>query len=63
MMGADTDAEFAALRDGWRAGIPPEGPVDAGDAQNLFSLLADLGGDDLTGGLTELPQGLFWQGE
>ena len=43
--------------------IPPEGPVDAGDAQSLFSLLADLGGDDLTGGLTELPQGLFWQGE
>lgn len=63
MMGADTDAEFVALRDGWRAGIPPEGPVDAGDAQSLFSLLADLGGDDLTGGLTELPQGLFWQGE
>ncbi|MDQ1900551.1 ABC transporter substrate-binding protein [Paracoccus sp. WLY502] len=63
MMEADTDAEFAALRDGWRAGIPPEGPVDAEDAQRLFSLLAELGGDDLTGGLTELPEGLFWQGE
>jgi NitT/TauT family transport system substrate-binding protein len=63
MMEAGSDAEFAALRDGWRAGIPPDGPVDAGDAQKLFSLLADLGGDDLTGGLTELPEGLFWQGE
>lgn len=63
VMDADTDAEFIALRDGWRAGIPPEGPVDAGDAQQLFSLLAELGGDELTGGLTQLPQRLFWQGE
>ncbi|WP_207102556.1 ABC transporter substrate-binding protein [Paracoccus shandongensis] len=63
LMNAASDAEFAALRDGWRAGIPPEGPVDAADAQALFSVLADLGGADLTGGLTALPEGLFWQGE
>lgn len=63
VMEAGTDAEFTALRDGWRAGIPPEGPVDPADAQELFALLAELGGDELTGGLTALPEGLFWQGE
>lgn len=63
IMNADNDAEFAALRTGWRAGIPPEGPVDAEDAQAMFSVMAELGGDDLTGGLSELPQGLFWSGE
>lgn len=63
LMEAGSEAEYIALRDGWRAGIPPEGPVDAGDAQQLFSLLAELGGDELTGGLTALPDGLFWPGE
>ncbi|VDS08206.1 NMT1/THI5 like protein [Paracoccus haematequi] len=63
VMGATTDAEFMALRDGWRAGIPAEGPVDADAARDLFAVLADLGGDDLTGGLTDLPEGLFWQGD
>ena len=63
MMNAADDAEFAALRDGWREGIPPEGPVDAASAQKMFAVMADLGGDTLTGGLTELPEGLFWSGE
>lgn len=63
MMNAATDAEFEALRDGWLAGIPPEGPVDAEDAADLFALMAELGGDELTGGLEALPEGLFWQGE
>ena len=63
LMEAATEAEFIALRDGWRAGIPPEGQVDAEDAGRMFALLAELGGDELTGGLTELPEGLFWQGE
>lgn len=62
-MNADTDAEFQALREGWRAGIPPEGPVDQASAQKMFSVMAELGGDELTGGLTELPEGLFWSGE
>ena len=63
LMEAGTEAEFTALRDGWRAGIPPEGPVDPAEAQDLFALLAELGGKELTGGLTALPEGLFWQGE
>ncbi|MCQ0969292.1 ABC transporter substrate-binding protein (plasmid) [Paracoccus sp. TK19116] len=63
MMNAADDAEFAALRDGWREGIPPEGPVDAESAQKMFAVMAELGGEELTGGLTELPEGLFWSGE
>lgn len=62
-MNAASDAEFIALRDGWRAGIPPAGPVDAENAQKMFSVMAELGGDELTGGLTQLPKGLFWSGE
>ena len=63
LMNAANDAEFVALRDGWLAGIPPEGPVDVSNAQAMFAVMAKLGGDDLTGGLTELPEGLFWSGE
>lgn len=63
MMNAENDAEFTALRDGWRAGIPPVGPVNADSAQAMFAVMAELGGDELTGGLTELPEGLFWSGE
>lgn len=63
IMNAENDAEFAALRQGWRDGIPPEGPVDVGNAQKMFSVIAELGGEELTGGLTELPEGLFWSGE
>ena len=63
MMNATSDGEFVALRDGWRAGIPPAGPVDPAAAQTLFATLAELGGDELTGGLTALPEGLFQTGE
>ncbi|SMO73179.1 ABC transporter substrate-binding protein [Paracoccus laeviglucosivorans] len=58
---ARDDAEFKALQAGFRAGIPPEGPVNIENAQKLFATMAELGGDDLTGGLTTLPDGLFWQ--
>lgn len=63
IMNAADDAEFQALRAGWRAGIPAPGPVDAGKAQKLFAAMAELGGDELTGGLRELPEGLFWTPE
>ena len=63
MMNAANDAEFEALREGWRAGIPLEGPVNAENAQAMFAVMAELGGEELTGGLTELPEGLFWSGE
>ena len=63
IMNAADDAEFAALREGWRAGIPRTQDVDPAAAQQMFSVMAELGGDELTGGLTELPAGLFWTGE
>jgi len=59
IMNADSDAEFEALREGWRAGIPPAGPVDPEVAGKLFAILAEVGGRELTGGLTALPEGLF----
>ena len=63
IMNAADDAEFEALKAGWRAGIPAPGPVDAGNAQKIFAAMAELGGDELTGGLTTLPEGLFWSPE
>lgn len=63
IMNAGNDAEFEALKAGWRAGVPAAGAVDAGNAQQMFATMAGLGGDDLTGGLTELPEGLFWSAE
>lgn len=59
-MGAGDEAEFQALRAGWRAGVPPDAPVDVTHAQRLFATMAELGGEALTGGLSELPPGLFW---
>ena len=63
IMNAADDAEFEALKAGWRAGIPAPGPVDAANAQKIFAAMAELGGDELTGGLTTLPEGLFWSPE
>ena len=63
IMNAADEAEFEALRDGWRAGIPTDGPVDPASAQKLFSVMAQVGGEELTGGITTLPEGLFWSGE
>lgn len=63
LMNAADEAEFAALRDGWRAGIPAEGPVDVAVASKFFAVLAAFGGEEVTGGLTAVPDGLFYTGE
>ncbi|MFO1140670.1 MAG: ABC transporter substrate-binding protein [Paracoccus sp. (in: a-proteobacteria)] len=63
IMNAANDAEFQALKAGWRAGIPAPGPVNAENAQKMFATMAELGGNELTEGLTELPKGLFWSPE
>ncbi len=60
IMQAGDEAEFQALKAGWRAGIPAPGPVDAANAQRMFATMAELGGNELTGGLSALPEGLFW---
>lgn len=63
LMDAADEPEFQALKAGWRAGIPAPGPVDPKSAQDLFATMARLGGDELTGGVTALPEGLFWSPE
>ena len=60
-MNADTDAEFEALKAGFRAGIPAEGPVDEDAADRMLRLMAELGGEKLLGQATTLPDGLFVQ--
>jgi NitT/TauT family transport system substrate-binding protein len=60
-MNAKTDAQFAALKAGFRAGIPDAGPVDEQAAAKMLALMADLGGEDLVGRATTLPEGVFVQ--
>lgn len=61
IMNARTDAQFDALVAGFRAGIPASGPVDEAAAQRMFSLMAELGGEQLVGKVTDLPQGVFFR--
>ncbi|MDW4498624.1 ABC transporter substrate-binding protein [Sulfitobacter sp. D35] len=58
-MNAADDAAFARLRDDWRAGIPARGAVNEAAADELLKLMADLGGAQLVGEATTLPEGLF----
>jgi len=60
-MNAKTDAQFEALKAGFRAGIPAPGPVDEEAANRMLKLMAKLGGEDLLGSATELPEGVFVQ--
>ncbi len=61
MMNAKTDAQFAALKTGFRAGIPAPGPVDEDAAAKMLALMAELGGEELVGKATTLPEGVFVQ--
>ncbi|MDK1377833.1 MULTISPECIES: ABC transporter substrate-binding protein [unclassified Sinorhizobium] len=58
-MNAGDDSEFLALRDGYRAGIPSGKPIDEAAADRFLRLMADLGGAELVGKATSLPNGLF----
>lgn len=58
-MNAGDEAEFAALRDGYRAGIPSGNPVDTAAADRFLQLMAELGGEELVGKATTLPEGVF----
>ncbi|WP_121629758.1 ABC transporter substrate-binding protein [Tropicibacter alexandrii] len=60
-MNASTDAQFEKLKQGFRDGIPQPGPVDEAAANKMLKLMADLGGTELVGPVTELPEGLFVQ--
>ncbi len=59
LMNAPDDADYAALIAGYRAGIPSETPVDIDAAARLFAVLAEIGGRDLVGRATTLPDGVF----
>lgn len=59
MMNAGDDAEFAALVAGYRAGIPTDAPINEDSARAMFRLMAELGGEELVGTATDLPEGVF----
>ncbi len=61
MMNAANDAEFAALKAGFLAGTPAPGRIDEAAAGKVLALMATLGGAELVGGATTLPEGLFVQ--
>jgi NitT/TauT family transport system substrate-binding protein len=61
LMGAADDSEMLRLRDWYRHGIPrrwdePERQA----AEQLFDLLAKIGGPDLVGPISAVPPGTFW---
>lgn len=60
LMNAASDAEFAALKAGFREGIPDNEPVDEAAARRLLAVMAELGGADLVGGAATLPEGVFY---
>ncbi len=60
-MNADDDAQFAALVTGFRAGIPAPGPTDEDAAGRMLELMYELGGAELLGQATALPDGTFLQ--
>jgi NitT/TauT family transport system substrate-binding protein len=59
MMHAASEAEFEALKAGYRAGIPGDAPVDEAAADRMLKLMAELGGEEIVGGATSLPEGVF----
>lgn len=59
-MNAKTDAQFEALKAGFRKGIPAPGPVDEMAAARMLAIMVDLGGAELMGDVTTLPEGLFF---
>lgn len=58
-MNAADDAQFDQLRKDWLAGVPARAPVDADAIGRMLALMAELGGSDLVGDATTVPEGLF----
>ncbi|MEO0387527.1 MAG: hypothetical protein AAF281_08355 [Pseudomonadota bacterium] len=59
-MNAKTGGQFAALKAGFRAGIPAEGPINAQAAEKTLRPMAKTGGPHLVGDATDLPEGTFF---
>jgi len=61
LMNAGDDQTFAALREGYRAGIPEHwGESERAAAITLFRVMAKLGGAELVGSSLDLQPGTFW---
>lgn len=58
-MRAKTDAQFEALKEGFRAGIPKSAIVDEHAVDKTLQVMAKLGGADLVGKATTLPKDMF----
>jgi NitT/TauT family transport system substrate-binding protein len=60
---AEDDATFEALKRRYREGIIEHwGEEERADAADVYGILAELGGEELVGGATELAPGTFWPG-
>lgn len=61
LMKAADQATFEFLKAAYRAGIPGEfGETEQAAAAQVYSILADIGGPELVGDATSLPDGTFW---
>lgn len=61
MMEAEDDATFQALRRYFIEGIPRRSvEVERADAERLYEVLAQVGGEKLVGAGSSLPDGLYW---
>ncbi len=59
---AEDDKTFFALRDTWRAGVPKSfGEAEMQRAAKAYSIMAEIGGEKLTGEAKELSEGTFWE--
>ena len=58
-MNAKNDAQFEALKAGFRAGIPESAAIDEEAVDKTLQLMGRLGGPDLVGKATTLPKDLF----
>lgn len=60
---AEDDATLRALRDAYRAGIPTRfGREEVKVAEQVFAILAQVGGEELVGARPSLSPGTFWDG-
>ena len=59
VMRVKSDAQFEALKAGFRAGIPAPGPVDPQTASRFLEIMRDMGGAALLGPVETLPDGVF----
>ena len=61
IMKVNNEEEFITLRQEYRNGIPTRfGAEEIRAAEQVFNILADIGGKDLTGSASHLSAGTFW---